>query len=70
MIDNAPTALNLLGTEQQDVWTCIKERLSVSPLNGVPKAEEKILQKKMSEDSLLCTQAGFHHHLLFVICAQ
>ena len=63
MMDNTPSVLDLLGIEEQDLWTCIKERLSISPLNLVLKAKEKI---KMRDESLLSAQAGFYYHLLFL----
>lgn len=68
MMDSTPSVLDLFGIEDQVLRMCIKVRLSISPLNLVLKAkekilQEKILQKKMRHESLLSTQAGFHHHL-------
>lgn len=68
MMDSTPPVLDLFGIEDQVLRMCIKVRLSISPLNLVLKAkekilQEKILQKKMRDESLLSTQVGFHHHL-------
>lgn len=59
MMNNTLSVLDLLGIEEQDLWTCIKERLSISPLNLVLKAKEKI---KMRDESLL----SVHYHVLFL----
>lgn len=66
MTNKTPLVLDLLGIEEQDLQISIKERLSISILNVVLKAKEKILQKKMRDETLLSMWVGFHHHLLFL----
>jgi len=43
MMDNIPSVLDLLGIEEHELQVCINQRLSISPLNLVLKAKEKIL---------------------------
>ena len=66
MMDNTPSALDFLGIEEQDLRACIKRRLSISSLNLVLKAKEKILKKKTKGESRLSMRAGFHRHLLLL----
>lgn len=52
MTNKTPLVWDLLGIEE-DLQISIKERLSISILNVVLKAKEKILQKKMRDETLL-----------------
>lgn len=67
MMDNTLSVLDLLGIEEHDLCVCIKQRLSISPLNLVLKAEEKILQKEMRDESQLPMWAVLHHHHFFSV---
>lgn len=48
---NTLSVLDLLGIDEHDLQVCIKHRLSISSLNIVLKAKEKILQKEMRDES-------------------
>lgn len=61
---NTLPVLDLFGIDKHDLQVHIKQRLSISSLNLILKAEKKIPQKEMRDESQLPMWAVFHHHHL------